>query len=339
MLADNSYIPKISFCIPTFNRSAFIGECLDSILTQWRDDLEIVIVDGASTDETSAVVARYQALRPEIRYFRRETNVGVDADVLKSAELATGEFCWFISDDDRIEPDTVAYLIGTLERLGKIAGASVNYASYDATLSHRIYTAPAGVRGELRSDVVYTDRDSCFTGLGAHLGYLSAQIVDRRLWAKVVASHDLSAYMESAWILVYVIGLMLVERPRWGYLHRECVANRSANDSFITRVGGYRRQIIAHVTFDNVISGLFGRGPVRRDVFKSLIADRMPKNLASYKANGASLSLQGKLLRLYTRRYWSYPAFWWRVFPIFFLPNALLAGVRRAYLRLAANKH
>ena len=131
---------------------------------------------------------------------------------------------------------------------------------------------------------------------------------------------------------------MLAEQPRWGYIHFSCVANRSANDSFITRVGGYRRQIIAHVTFDQVISGLFGRGKVRREVFRTLVADRMPKNLASYKANGASIGLQLRLLALYVLRYWSYPVFWWKVMPMFLIPNHLLSGVRRLYLRLAESK-
>lgn len=326
--------PRLSFCIPTYNRADFIGDCLDSILAQWEGGLEIVIVDGSSTDATPEVVAEYQRRYPFIRYYRRPVNVGIDADVLKVVELATGDYCWLMSDDDRIEPGALVRVLSFLEANPSIAGVSLNYISYDKTLAYRIYTAPAGSGDRLRGDLIFDNRDVCYSELGVHLGYISAQVICRRLWNDVISRHDLSPYMNSSWLLVYVIGLMLAKRSRWGYIHYPCVANRSANDSFITRVGGYRRQLIAHVTFDHVISGLFGDGRVRRNVFKTLVADRMHKNLASYKANGASIVLQLRLMVLYVRRYWSYPVFWWKVFPIFFVPNHVLSGVRRLYLCL-----
>lgn len=327
-------LPRLSICIPTYNRADVIGECLDSIIAQWEEGLEIVIVDGASTDATPDIVAEYQRKFPSIRYYRRSENRGIDEDVLKVVELATGDYCWLMSDDDRIEPDAMAKVLSFLDANQKIAGASLNYISYDRTLAYQIYTAPAGSGGKLNEDCIFDNRDSCYTVLGVHLGYLPAQVIDRHLWNQVVAKNDLMPYMTSAWLLVYVIGLMLAEVPQWGYIHYPCVANRSANDSFISRVGGYRRQLIAHVTFDQVISGLFGRGRVRRNIFRTLVSDRMPKNLASYKANGASIGLQLRLMALYIRRYWSYPVFWWKVFPVFFVPNLVWSGVRRLYLRL-----
>lgn len=324
--------PKLSVCIPTFNRAAFISQCLDSVLAQLPPAAEIVIVDGASTDNTEAVVAAYTRAHPAIHYIRRDVNVGIDADVLLVVEASRGQYCWLMSDDDRIEPGAIAHVLDALDRHPDVAGASVNYASYDSSLRYRIYTAPAMSGIGVTTDVVFRSRESVFRPLGVHLGYLSAQIVRRDLWADVAARNDLAPYMGTAWLLVYVIGLMLGECPSWLYIHKECVANRSANDSFITRVGGYRRQLIAHATFDQVISGILGTGTVRRAIFETLVSERMPKNLASYKANGASLKLQGHLLALYARRYWSYPVFWWKVFPIFLIPNWTLALVRRVYL-------
>ena len=53
--------PRLSICIATLNRGAFIGETLDTIVPQLRDDVELVIVDGASKDNTGEVVGRYVA--------------------------------------------------------------------------------------------------------------------------------------------------------------------------------------------------------------------------------------------------------------------------------------
>ena len=51
---------KLSICIPTYNRAAYIGETLASIISQSNDDIEIVIVDGASTDNTADVVTSFK---------------------------------------------------------------------------------------------------------------------------------------------------------------------------------------------------------------------------------------------------------------------------------------
>ncbi len=49
----------LSICIATYNRAEYIGETLESIIPQVTDEVEIVIVDGASTDNTSSVVKHY----------------------------------------------------------------------------------------------------------------------------------------------------------------------------------------------------------------------------------------------------------------------------------------
>ena len=51
--------PLLSICIATYNRANFIGETLDSIILQLTEDVEVVIVDGASTDNTREVVESY----------------------------------------------------------------------------------------------------------------------------------------------------------------------------------------------------------------------------------------------------------------------------------------
>ena len=72
--------PKLSICIATFNRAAFLPATLDSMIDQLTDEVEIVIVDGASSDNTSAVVAPYLQRSSRIRYERLDSNGGVDHD-------------------------------------------------------------------------------------------------------------------------------------------------------------------------------------------------------------------------------------------------------------------
>lgn len=91
---------KLSICIATFNRACFIAETLDSLIEQLDDGIEIVIVDGASTDNTEEIVRGYKKQQKSIRYFREAVNSGVDADYDKAVRYASGEYCWLFTDDD-----------------------------------------------------------------------------------------------------------------------------------------------------------------------------------------------------------------------------------------------
>ena len=76
----NFVTPKLSICIATFNRSKFISETLDSILAQLDSRVEIIVVDGASPDNTKDVLEEYIYRNPQLKYYCEQVNSGVDAD-------------------------------------------------------------------------------------------------------------------------------------------------------------------------------------------------------------------------------------------------------------------
>ena len=106
---------RLSICIATRNRAKFIGVTLDTILVQATEEVEIVILDGASTDNTEEVIRRYQARSPRLRYFRQETNVGIDRDFAKAVDLARGDYCWLFCDDDLFRPGAIRVVLEALQ--------------------------------------------------------------------------------------------------------------------------------------------------------------------------------------------------------------------------------
>lgn len=62
----------LSICIPTHNKGTFLKETLESILPQYNDSIEIVILDSASTDNTRDIVLEYQTRIPGITYCYRD---------------------------------------------------------------------------------------------------------------------------------------------------------------------------------------------------------------------------------------------------------------------------
>jgi abequosyltransferase len=329
---------ELSFCIPTLNRAKLLQASLRSIVSQADHRVEIVIVDGGSTDETLAVIETFKASFPQICVHESESRSGVDRDILQSVAMASGRFCWLFSDDDLLAPGALERVLQLIRDIPVISGASLNYAAYDATMSYPIATVPAVGRNALRRSHLFCDRDECFSLLGVHLGFISCQVVRRSLWADIVRNNNLALHC-NAWIIVYMIGKILERNSYWFYVDDVCVLYRSGNDSFLSRVGSYKRQQITHIAFADTIGSLFPLDSnTYRNVFNILINDRMARTLAVLKSKGITISVQFDLLRLYLKLYWSYPSFWIKVVPILFVPDVVFGLAEKMYRWLQKRK-
>ena len=92
---------KLSIAIPVYNFAQFLPETLDTILTQPRAaEVEILIFDGASTDQTPQLVKKYCRYFSNIKYVRRPQRGGIDRDMAHSASAASGDYVWLFSGDD-----------------------------------------------------------------------------------------------------------------------------------------------------------------------------------------------------------------------------------------------
>ena len=108
--------PLISICIATYNRAEYIGETLESIIPQVTDEVEIVIVDGASTDGTCDVVKSYIEACKQINYVQLPFKGGVDQDFCKAVEFAKGEYCWLFTDDDLLKPNAISTVLNEITK-------------------------------------------------------------------------------------------------------------------------------------------------------------------------------------------------------------------------------
>jgi glycosyltransferase involved in cell wall biosynthesis len=90
--------PKVSFVIPCYNLAHFLGDCVNSILSQTYDDFEILIMDDCSPDNTPEVAAEFED--PRVIYIRNVPNLGHICNYNKGIELARGRYIWLISADD-----------------------------------------------------------------------------------------------------------------------------------------------------------------------------------------------------------------------------------------------
>ncbi len=110
-IASVTGTPKVSICIPTYNRKEYLGETIDSILAQTYKNYEIVIVDDGSTDGTEEMIKQ---LDFPVTYYWQE-NGGDAAARNKLIELAKGEYISFIDSDDLLMPDAIERMLWTMQ--------------------------------------------------------------------------------------------------------------------------------------------------------------------------------------------------------------------------------
>jgi abequosyltransferase len=106
----------LSVAIPVYNFATYLPETLDSIVTQARaGDIEILILDGASSDETPALIKKYQRYFKNIKYVRLSERGGIDRDMARAVTHSSGDYCWLFSGDDLMLPGALEKALEYIE--------------------------------------------------------------------------------------------------------------------------------------------------------------------------------------------------------------------------------
>ncbi len=234
---------RLSVCIPTYNFGEFIGDTLESIVTQATDEVEIIIVDGASTDNTEQVVDQIKKRFPKLTYHRREKNLGVDRDLAKAVELAQGDYCWLMSSDDVLKPGAIARILHEL-KLGHDIYLC-NRTECDRAL-HPVKDGSWLAR-EFDDHVFSLSKKSeliayyhVSQSLGALFSYISSIIVNRKKWAEI--KYD-EAFTGSNYAHVFRLFSILNTGGVLKYIKAALVFCRRSNDSFSNK-GPCHRMLI-----------------------------------------------------------------------------------------------
>lgn len=126
----SSSSPLLSICIPTYNRAELLRSALLSLTPQVKElggTVELIVSDNNSSDHTQEVAEWAQQYGP-IRYYRNRINIGSIRNILVlTNELATGQFCWILGDDDMVIAGKLRYLVERLTSNSDLDYFFVNY--------------------------------------------------------------------------------------------------------------------------------------------------------------------------------------------------------------------
>jgi len=107
--------PAVTIVIPTYNRADWLREAIDSVLAQDYEDLELLVVDDGSTDQTPELLDDYRRDHDPSRFQSlTQANAGQAAAINRGWELARGELLGYLADDDRLSSGAVSRLVEEL---------------------------------------------------------------------------------------------------------------------------------------------------------------------------------------------------------------------------------
>lgn len=114
-------LPLVSVGIPVFNGENYLSQAIESVLNQIYTNLELIISDNGSTDNTQLICKKYLKADKRIRYSRFDCNYGASRNYNKTFELSKGKYFKWLPHDDKLAPDNISKSVKILEENDDLA--------------------------------------------------------------------------------------------------------------------------------------------------------------------------------------------------------------------------
>jgi glycosyltransferase involved in cell wall biosynthesis len=128
--------PAVSVLVPTYNGSAYIGACIESILAQGFADYECLVYDDGSSDDTLAIVRGLTKGDRRFVVWRNPKNLGPQQNLVRLYEAARAPFVNWVLHDDVLHPDHLARLVPPLQQTDGLVLATAKRGLVDAAGAH-----------------------------------------------------------------------------------------------------------------------------------------------------------------------------------------------------------
>lgn len=221
---------KLSICIPNYNRPDFLYKNLYEIGKQANEQVEVCVSDDCSSESVDDVIKKIKTKFPKLKlsYKKQKTNLGFDRNVLFVVEMAKGEYCWLLSNDDVLMPRGVERVIKYLKSNAAANLLLVNYRRFDKVLNQ--VTAERMI--DLNKDIYFEDRNefwfyktnsSYFKNLGVNTLTMSCNVFKRAKWLE--CAKKVKEFIGHNFIHVFVISEIIlsgdvgfISKPQVSYL-------------------------------------------------------------------------------------------------------------------------
>ncbi len=311
--------PILTICIPTYNRANILVEILTFIkdITQDQPDIEILVSDNASTDNTQSVLEEISKDWGNIRHIRQDSNVGFDLNVNAVVCNALGKWCWILSDDDSFDSILPSVLLDTIKKHESAAHIFIDY-NLKSEADGKISPSTANLGNTVEE--VFGPKSYCKkTDLA--VSFVSSVVVKKELWIDIKADR----YAGTNFIHMYAIHDILRNHSAillgGQLLTMTCVPLESSR-------GYHSIEFYFRATFSIAQFGLSLPENEQKDgtqeIYMSISGkDNTWQIVSSRRVNTPPLKDRYNLLKKMSKLFGKTPRFWLLDIPLLFMPTIL----------------
>lgn len=319
-------MPLITIAIPTYNRLDILQETLEILAEQdgFHDPfLEIVISDNHSPIDPTPLLEAFQERHGrKLVLHRNKHNEGIDGNIHRVAEIATGKYVLFMSDDDILLPGTLRRLQHIVRSTPDLLFCFVNGYPFSGRYVPGVAGPPII---KLIENLETQSADEIIETIWIWGTFLSSFFVDRRAWIGVV---DRQRYIGTDIYLTHVLYRLLAEQPeRTKIVTAEAMmAARAEYTGSFRIVYAFGQQFMKLLCDDAHRLG-FSAKALRAVKIKSIRAG-LPPMLMMIRCGQKPRRLNRAELVMLLRYTWWEPTAWLWLFPLAILPRHVLVGMR-----------
>ncbi len=217
--------PAISVVLPAYNAARWIGESLESILSQSFDDFELIVVNDGSTDGTASVVERFGD--PRIRLMSNDTNRGIIFSLNRGIEESRGRYIARMDADDIARPERLARQIAFMEAHPEVGLCGTWARKFVPCGPRWVQRGPTDSRS-LKATLLFSTpfihptvmiRRSVLSVHNLRYDQAFPMVEDYRLWCEMALTTELAiipeVLLEYRVSLASVTGAVFLDRARW----------------------------------------------------------------------------------------------------------------------------
>lgn len=215
MCTSETIYPLLSIAIPTYNRAAFLDKqlaWLAEATSIYRNEVELIVSDNASTDRTPEVCTRWQAECPALKVTRHPRNIGFAANCIHCLHIARGEYVWLVSDDDSIQCEAVSRILEDIKAYQPasiILGYVVSYGYEGELIDEKIHLEGLFEDGKLAYMSIVSLNEWFLSSLMAGVYKRALALEAVAAWPAVKNNSHLPLYLQG---YVAARGAVLVRR-------------------------------------------------------------------------------------------------------------------------------
>ncbi len=185
---------KVSIIIPVYNSQQFLPMCLDSVMNQSLKELEVILINDASTDNSLEIMRHYQERFPDtIRIIDAAVNSGAGGARNLGIEAAGGQYIGFVDSDDQIAPDMYEHLYATaIQGDYDVVDSGYYMQSNDTAILHTSDDMAGILDSDKRSRLIVSG------------GYIVSKIFRRSLFTDMRLRFRCNSILEDSDFLTYV---------------------------------------------------------------------------------------------------------------------------------------